>query len=104
MKYRQKEILLGDALSLWQHFDGEERVLLYNPFINELIIGAKRFKTFGEGENFKGYPYVFSSRTFFPTGKDQKWQDFGNETIAFANYLVERNGEKSFIPLKILRK
>ncbi len=96
MEYKKKEIRLSHALSFWQHFDGEERALLYNPFCKELIIGAKRLKTFAEGESFTGYPYVFSSRTFLPTLKEQKWQDFGNETIAFENYLVERNGDQFF--------
>ncbi|KUO59871.1 MAG: isochorismate synthase [Gracilibacter sp. BRH_c7a] len=96
MNYQKKEIKLDNSLSFWKYFDNEERVLFYNPLNMELIIGAKRLKTFAEGESFKNYSYVFSSRTFFKSIKDQKWAGFGNETIAFEYYLVEKNGKQTF--------
>jgi len=92
--YQQKEIHLKNALSFWRNFEKEERVLFYNPLEQELIIGAKRLKTFQAGESCLKFPYVFSTKTFFPTVKDQKWNGLGNETISFANYLVEKNGRQ----------
>ncbi len=95
MKYQEKEINLKSAFSFWQSLDHEERVLFYNPLEQKLIIGAKRLKTFGEGESYRRFPYVFSSRTFFPSVKDSKWEGLGNETIAFEYYLVEKNGKQT---------
>ena len=95
LKYQKKEIKLDNSLSFWKYFDKEERVLFYNPLNEELIIGAKRLKTFAKGESYKNYLYVFSSRTFFESVKDQKWAGFGNETIAFEYYLVEKNGKQT---------
>jgi menaquinone-specific isochorismate synthase len=100
LKYQQKEIKLDNPLSFWKHFDKEERILFYNPLKKELIIGAGRLKTFAQGESFKGYLYVFSSRTFFHSIKNYKWADFGNETIAFANYLIVKNGKQVFYSLE----
>ncbi|AHF07913.1 isochorismate synthase [Desulfitobacterium metallireducens] len=94
MIYQQKETHLKSPLSFWQNFEHEERVLFYNPLENELIIGAKRLKTFKTGESYIHFPYVFSTRTFFPTLKDQKWSGLGNETIAFEFYFVEKNGKQ----------
>ena len=102
MEYQKKEIKLTNALSFWRHFDKEERVLFYNPLNEELIIGAKRLKTFAKGESYKNYLYVFSSRTFFESVKDQKWAGFGNETIAFEYYLVEKNGKQTLYYFKDL--
>ncbi|TEB05318.1 Salicylate biosynthesis isochorismate synthase [Pelotomaculum schinkii] len=95
MKYQKTEVKLDNSLSFWKHFDKEERVLFYNPLNNELIIGAKRLKTFGQEENYNNYLYVFSSRTFFDSVKDQKWAEFGNETVAFEYYLVEKKGKQT---------
>lgn len=92
MKYQEKEIKLKNVLSFWQSFDHEERVFFYNPLEQTLILGAKRLKSFAEGESFRDFPYVFSARTFFPSVKDSKWEGLGNETIAFEYYLVEKNG------------
>jgi len=100
LKHQKKEIRLDSSLSFWKHFDKEERVLFYNPLNKELIIGAKRLRTFAEGEGFKNYLYVFSSRTFFKSVKDQKWAGFGNETIAFEYYLVEKNGKQTLYYFK----
>ncbi|NLI92731.1 MAG: isochorismate synthase [Peptococcaceae bacterium] len=100
MQYQKTEILLDNPLSFWKHFDKEERVLFYNPLNKELMIGAKRLKTFHKGENFKDYLFVFSSRTFFQTVKDQKWAEFGNETIAFEYYLLKKNGKQTLFYFK----
>ncbi|MEL1133692.1 isochorismate synthase [Desulfitobacterium sp. THU1] len=94
MKYHEKELNLNDALSFWQSFEDGERLLFYHPQKQQLIMGAKRLKTFGVGESYQGYPYVFSTRTFFPSLKDPKWSGLGNETIAFQYYLVEQNGKQ----------
>lgn len=88
MKYEEKDLNLKNVLSFWQNFEDEERVLFYHPIDQQLIMGAKRLKAFGLGESFQGYPYVFSTRTFFPSLKDPKWSGLGNETIAFEHYLV----------------
>lgn len=94
MKYKEKELNFKNVLSFWQNFEDEERVLFYHPLEERLIIGARRSKTFGLGESFQGYPYVFSTRTFFPSIKDQKWSGLGNETIAFEYYLVKEKGRQ----------
>ncbi|MGI6712227.1 MAG: isochorismate synthase [Bacillota bacterium] len=94
MRYQQKEIHLKNTLSFWENFKNEERILFYNPIEQKLIMGAKRIKTFASGESFHQYPYVFSSRTFFSEVKDEKWNGLGNETLAFAYYLVEKNGKQ----------
>jgi len=95
LQYQEKEIRLGNPLFFWKHFDKEERVLFFNPLNKELIIGAKRLKTFAEGESLRNFLFVFSSRTFFQSIKDQKWAEFGNETIAFEYYFFERNGKQT---------
>lgn len=95
MIYQEKELRLQNPLSYWRNFEGEERVLFYNPLKQELILGAKRLKTFKEGESYHHFPYVFSTRTFFPTVKDQKWIGLGNETLAFESYFVEKNGRQT---------
>ncbi|HBC94620.1 MAG TPA: isochorismate synthase [Pelotomaculum sp.] len=95
MKYQKKEVKLDNSLSFWKYFNKEERVLFYNSLNDELIIGAKRLKTFGQGESYNNYLYIFSSRTFFGSVKDQKWAEFGNETVAFEYYLVEKKGKQT---------
>jgi menaquinone-specific isochorismate synthase len=95
LKYQKKEVKLDNSLSFWKYFDKEERVLFYNPLNGELIIGAKRLKTLAQGESCSNYLYVFSSRTFFDAIKDQKWVGFGNETVAFEYYLVEKKGKQT---------
>lgn len=94
MLYQQKELHLKDALSFWQSFKHEERVFFYNPLEQKLIIGARRLKALHEGASYLQFPYVFSARTFFPTVKEQKWAGLGNETIAFANYLIVMDGKQ----------
>jgi len=96
MEYQHKEIKLKNVLSFWKHFSKEERFLFFNPLNQELIIGAKHLKIFASGESCKNHPYVFSARTFFATVKDQKWAGFGNETIAFEYYVVEKKGKQTF--------
>jgi len=92
--YKKKEINLKNALSFWTSLTNEERFLFYNPLEQELIIGAKRLRAFEAGESYLQFPYVFSTRTFFPTVKDQKWTGLGNETISFENYLVAKPGKQ----------
>ncbi|WP_330651570.1 isochorismate synthase [Tepidibacter aestuarii] len=46
-------------------------------------------------EDLKDYLYTFSSMTFFDSIKDEKWKDFGNETVAFEYYLVEKDGKQT---------
>ncbi|HAU30988.1 MAG: Isochorismate synthase [Desulfotomaculum sp. 46_296] len=95
MEYQQKEIKLKNILSFWKYFNREERFVFFNPLNQDLIIGAKRLRSFVSGESYKNYPYVFSARTFFTTVKDEKWTGFGNETIAFKYYVVEKNGKQT---------
>ncbi|MFA5384192.1 MAG: isochorismate synthase [Eubacteriales bacterium] len=95
MEYQQKEIRLKNILSFWKHFNGEERFVFFNTLNQDLIIGAKRLRSFVSGETYKNYPYVFSARTFFPAVKDEKWAGLGNETIAFEYYVVEKNGKQT---------
>jgi menaquinone-specific isochorismate synthase len=85
---------LSNVLSFWQNYENEERIFFYNPLAQELVIGAKRLNTFSAGESYQQFPYVFSTQTFFPSGKDQKWAGLGNETIAFTYYLVAKEGRK----------
>jgi len=92
--YQQKEINLRNALSFWHSFANEERFLFYNPLEQELIMGAKRLRALATGESYLQFPYVFSTRTFFPTVKDQKWIGLGNETISFEYYLVAKHGKQ----------
>ena len=100
LKYQKKEVKLDNSLSFWKYFDQEERVLFYNPLNDELIMGAKRLKSFEQGESYSNYLYIFSSRTFFESVKDQKWAEFGNETVAFQYYLVEKKGKQTLYYLE----
>lgn len=60
-------------------------------------MGVKRVKTFGLGESFREYPFVFSTRTFFPSTKGHKWSGLGNETLGFGYYLVQdKAGQKLY--------
>ena len=72
----------------------EERCFFFDPFKEELIIGAKRLKSFAAGDSYQDYDFIFSTRTFFKTIKDPKWAGFGNETLAFQYYLVVREGKQ----------
>jgi len=100
LKYHEKQIKLDNPLSFWKHFENEEKFLFYNPLECELILGAKRLKTFGIDESVKDYLYIFSSMTFFNSIKDEKWAGFGNENIAFEYYLVEKDGKQTFYYFK----
>lgn len=91
MEYKQKQIKIENKLSFWNHFENEERFLFYNPLKEEFVMGAKRIKTFSIGEIPTHYPYAFSCITFFDSIKDEKWNSFGNETIAFEYLLVQKN-------------
>lgn len=95
MIYQERQLHLQNPLSYWRNFEGEERVLFYNPLKEELILGAKRLKTFKAGESYLHFPYIFSTKTFFPGVKDQKWAGLGNETLAFESYYVEKNGKQA---------
>jgi menaquinone-specific isochorismate synthase len=83
---------LADPLAFWHHFDGEERVFFYNPLSEKMILGAKRLKAFAESDCFRDYDYVFSTKTFFDSVRDEKWTGFGNETVAFQYYFVREKG------------
>lgn len=96
MIYHRQELYLKSPLSFWRHFEQEERVWFYNPLKKELIIGARRLRTFKAGESLLQFPYVFSTRSFFPMTEDQKWAGLGNETIAFEFYFVEKDGKQTF--------
>ena len=100
MKYHKKQIKLDNSLLFWKHFENEERFLFYNPQKKESVYGAKRLKTLSVEESPKDYLYIFSSITFFDAIKDKKWAGFGNETIAFEYYLVERDGKQTLYYLK----
>jgi menaquinone-specific isochorismate synthase len=52
-------------------------------------------KTFKAGESYLHFPYAFSTKTFFPVVKDEKWAELGNETLAFESYFVEKNGKQT---------
>lgn len=96
MKYYEKQIKLDNPLSFWRHFENEEKFSFYNPIKKELILGAKRLKAVSIDESIKDYLYVFSSKTFFNSIKDEKWAGFGNENVAFEYYLVEKDGKQTF--------
>lgn len=98
--YHEKQMKLDNPLSFWKYFKNEERFLFYNPLKKELIIGAKRLKTFSMDESLKNYLYIFSSMTFFDSIKDEKWASLGNENIAFEYYLVEKDGKQTFYYFK----
>lgn len=102
MRYQEKQIKLDSPLSFWNHFKNQERFLFYNPQNKESILGAKRLKTFSMKESLKDYSYTFSSMTFFDSTKDEKWAGFGNETIAFEYYLVEKEGKQTLYYFKDL--
>jgi menaquinone-specific isochorismate synthase len=95
LRYKEKQIKLDSSLSFWKHFENQERFLLYNPLKREFISGAKRLRTFAKEESLKDYFLSFSSMTFFDSIKDEKWAGFGNETIAFEYYLVEKGGKQT---------
>ncbi len=102
MKYKKKQIELDNRLSFWNHFKNEERFLFYNPIRKEFILGAKRLKTVSIKEDLKDYLYAFSSMTFFDSIKDEKWEDFGDETVVFEYYLVEKDGKQTLYYFKDL--
>lgn len=95
MSYRATEIKLSNPLSFWKYFEGEERLLFYHPIKKEIILGAKRLETLSAPVDYKNYIYVFSSMTFFDSIKDEKWSGFGNESIAFQYYFVEKEGKQT---------
>lgn len=95
LKYHKKQIKLNNILSFWTHFNEDERFLFYNPQNKEFILGAKRLKSFSIRENPKDCLYAFSAMTFFDSIKDEKWAGFGNETITFEYYLVEKDGKQT---------
>ncbi|QDR79905.1 isochorismate synthase [Sporomusa termitida] len=95
MQYKAKQIKLDNPLSFWKHFVNEERMLFYNPLKKECILGAKRLKILPRQNGYTDYPYIFSAMTFFGTVKDEKWAGFGNESIAFQYYLVEKDGRQT---------
>ncbi|WP_019850357.1 isochorismate synthase MenF [Desulfitobacterium sp. PCE1] len=94
MRYQEKRINLKEPLAFWRNFEDEEKMLFYHPFKKELIIGTIPLKKFYGEESFRGYPYVFSRKTFFPTLKGPQWDGFEDETTAFEFYLVEKEGEQ----------
>lgn len=95
MHYQKEEIRIINPLSFWQYFKDEERIFFYNPIEESIIIGAKSLKIFHVGESNENYPFVFVTKTFFPEVKDSKWENFGNETIAFETYLHIQQGQKT---------
>lgn len=94
MRYQKKRIKLDNPLSFWTHFQNEERIFFYHPLKKEFILGAKRLQTFAARDSCREYAYVFSLMTFFDSVKDEKWRGFGNETIAFQYYFVQKNGKQ----------
>lgn len=95
MKYSQMKVFLRNPLSFWRHFEKEERCLFYHPQKKETVLGAKRLRKFEPGESGNDACYIFSTKTFFDFVKDAKWEGFGNENVAYAYYLVVRDGEQT---------
>ncbi|MBS4913453.1 MAG: isochorismate synthase [Veillonella sp.] len=87
MNYIQIKELQKTPLSVWQCFDGEERVFWYDPTKQHYIIGAVRDASVEEHQ-VKEYPYVWYSETFFKNKKSPLWGDMGNELVAFQYYYV----------------
>lgn len=85
--YREKQVNFKNIFSFWDRFKNEEKFLFYNPKKDEILIGAKKLKVFKSGENYDGYKYIFSVKSFFDTIKDSEWNGFDTENIAFAYYL-----------------
>lgn len=99
MKYKHKKITLNNKLSFWKQFEGKERFLFYNPIDKEFIMGAERVNSFRFGDIPKDYLYSFSSMIFFETIRDDKWDDFGNETISFEYLFVEKDNTQTLFYL-----
>lgn len=99
MKYKHKQIKLNNKLSFWKQFEGKERFLFYNPINKEFIMGAERVESFSFGDIPKDYLYSFSSTTFFETIGDDKWNDFGNETISFEYLFIEKDNTQTLFYL-----
>ena len=93
--YKIKELKLKNVFSFWKHFKDKETFLFYNPIEDEFIMGAVKLKSFGSGEDFSGYKYIFSTRPFFENIKVGIWSGFGAENIAFSNYLKVENGRQT---------
>lgn len=85
--YKEKKVNFNNIFSFWNKFNNEERFLFYNPNKKEILIGAKRLKSFKEDQSFKGYKYIFSVKTFFDDIKDSIWNGFNSENIVFSYYL-----------------
>lgn len=92
--YKEKTLELKNIFSFWRNFTGEERFLFYNPNENEILMGAKRLKSFNEYESFKEYKYIFSTKTFFKDLKDSIWNGFTSENIVFSYYLKVKDGKQ----------
>lgn len=85
--YKEKKMNFNNIFSFWNNFRDKEKFLFYNPNKKEILIGAKRLKSFKEKENFNGYKYIFSIKTFFNDIKDSIWNGFNSENIVFSYYL-----------------
>lgn len=94
------QIKLDSPLTFLKYFKNEENFFFYNPLKKEFILGAKRLKALTLEESLKDYPYIFSSRTFFNSIRDEKWSGIGNENIAFEYYLVEKQGKQTLYYIK----
>lgn len=94
------QIKLDSPLTFLKYFKNEENFFFYNPLKKEFILGAKRLKALYGKESLKDYPYIFSSRTFFNSIKDEKWSGIGNENIAFEYYLIVKEDIQTLYYLK----
>ena len=92
LRYKSMQIQLKNRLSFWSHFHSDERFFMYNPLKKEFVMGAKRLKTVKEINDEESYLYAFSTMTFSNGIKDEKWKDFGNESVIYEYYLVEKDG------------
>lgn len=102
--YKEKALNLNNIFSFWNDFQDEEKFLFYNPNEKEIIMGAKRLKTFKHNESFDGYKYIFSTKTFFDSVKDSIWNDFKSENIAFSYYLKIKDNKQTLYYQGIDRK
>lgn len=93
--YQVKELKLKNVFSFWGTFRDGETFLFYNPLENELVLGADKIKSFKPNEDFRGYKYIFSTKTFFENVKEGVWSGFGSENAAFANYLTVKDGKQT---------
>lgn len=96
MMYQKKSLHLQNPLSFWLNFPGHERLFWYDTQHDKIVVGAGRLASLTDESQCKDYDFAFYSRSFFDQAKGERWKNFGNEIVAFANYYIV-DGDQSYI-------